>query len=184
MWHLFAIILDNVIYWGDWEVISPGPMHSRYSQISQDISPWTIMRAEQWNRAWNLAMKVRPTHGGFDRSQSTPRQLIFPPFFLLFHHFPQPLCGLMPDLACRSLEVTDYKLVLCQSALWWGEITVTPTHVHAHTPTNVHTHALRWLKGSLFKCLVSHSIISAGWNRMCSGHTYSFKASIQIAVKG
>ena len=26
----------------------------------------------------------------------------------------------MSDLACRSLEVTDYKRVPCQSALWWG----------------------------------------------------------------
>lgn len=89
-----------------------------------DTSPCAVMRAQQWDREceiwpWRLAQYIS-THWGSDGSPSTFLRFILPPFSLLFHHFPRHLCRLMSDLTRRRLGVTYYKLVLCQSSLWWG----------------------------------------------------------------
>lgn len=100
-----------------------------------------LVHAQQWGHTseteceiwpWRLGQYIN-THWGSDRSRSTFLQFIFP----AFHHFPQLLCWLISDLACRSLEVTDKKLVLCQRAQRWGKTQVTQTH------KNKYTHELR-----------------------------------------
>lgn len=150
------------------EIYQPVNKHSFYKlTVLLCRSPSTIMRAQQWDRVWNLAVKVRPIHQhtlGVWRVSEHFSLVYFPSIFLLFHHLPRHLCWLMSDLACRSLEVTDYKLVLCQSALWWGEMMVTLTHMHAHSYKCTHITPER-KKGALLKLM---------GNTFASGLLHSF----------
>ena len=93
---------------------------------------------------WNLAMKVRPIYqralGVWRVSKHFSFRFIFPPFSSSFITFLGTSAGWCLTRPAGVWRVTDYKLVPCQNALWWGGIMV--THESTCDSTHTHTHTL------------------------------------------